>query len=135
MPRAPRSWWRQCSPASCTSCCVRSGCASSGTPCSTPPGCARRWNLHSAAATPAWGRRKSVAGRNDSGVLDHQHHAFVGGARAMHDSLGHRETLPRPQLHDAILQVHKERALQGEEELILVLMLVPVILPLHDPET
>ena len=43
-------------------------------------------------------------------------------------------TLPRREFHRAPLQVNQEAAFHHIEELVLVVVLVPVVLTLHDPE-
>jgi len=53
----------------------------------------------------------------------------------MQDAPGNDETLPRPEIHGAILEINQKAPLHNEEEFVLGVMLVPVILAVHDAET
>src|SRR5579871_6750576 len=76
----------------------------------------------------------SVARRNDAGAFDHQDDGAFGSARAVHDALGHDEALARAEIDRALLQIDQEMPFEDEEELVQVVVLVPVILALHDAE-
>src|SRR5271166_1628311 len=78
--------------------------------------------------------RSAVARRHDARALDHEDHRPLRRPRAVDDSLGHHEALARRQLDGAALQVDQEPSLQDVEELILIVVLVPVVLALNDAE-
>src|SRR6266567_4591174 len=52
----------------------------------------------------------------------------------MHDALRHRETLPRPELDRPPLEIDDPSSLDHVEELVLVVVLVPVEFTLHHAE-
>src|SRR5262249_43073777 len=64
----------------------------------------------------------------------HEDDRPLGRPRAMHDALGHYEPLTRTQLHRAPFQIDEKATLHDVEKLILVIVLVPVVLALHDAE-
>src|SRR5262249_32888362 len=55
-------------------------------------------------------------------------------ARAVHDAPWHDEALERLELDRAVLEVDEEAALEHEEELVVLVVLVPVVLTLEDAE-
>src|ERR1700677_67037 len=73
----------------------------------------------------------SVTGRHDAGGLDHQNDAFLRCACAMDHTIGHDKPFMRPESDRAILEVDQKLPIQAEEELIVLLVLMPVILSLH----
>src|SRR5438270_13006375 len=79
-------------------------------------------------------RPSAVAGRNDGSSLRHQDHRALGRARAVHHALGHDEALQRLQVDAPVRQVDDEVTFEDEEELIVMLVLVPVVFALHDTE-
>src|SRR5215207_6530690 len=82
----------------------------------------------------------SVTGWNDRGRLDHEDHRALGRSRAMHHTLRHDEPLARQQFDyppwglavGALLEVDEEPPLDDVEELVIVVVLMPVIFALHD---
>src|SRR5581483_2673477 len=76
-----------------------------------------------------------MAGRYDPDVLDHQNDATLGRASAVANATGHGKPLPRLQLDLSVLEIHEERALEHKEELIVIRVMMPVILALHDTQT
>ena len=53
----------------------------------------------------------------------------------MDHAFRHDESLERPQIDRTVLEIDDEMAFEDEEELIVIVMLVPVILALQNPET
>src|SRR5690349_11589226 len=76
-----------------------------------------------------------VAGRDDGRGLDHQDDGALGRPRPVQDALRHDEAFLRLEDDAALLEIDDEVALEHEEELVVVVVLVPVILALHDTET
>src|SRR5262249_11472799 len=69
----------------------------------------------------------SVAGRNDARRLHHDDHCALGCTRLMFDPLWHRVPLLRSQPHSlAALELKHELPLENEEELVLLVVLVPM---------
>src|SRR5207244_1681328 len=79
-------------------------------------------------------RGSVIARRHDARTFDHQDHSPLRRPRPMNDSLRHHEALPRPQLHGAPFQVDEQPTLDDVEELVLVVVLVPVVLALNYAE-
>jgi len=79
--------------------------------------------------------RLSVARRNDCGCFNHENYCAFRGTRAMNDALRDNEALVSRKLDAFILEIDDETTLQYKEELIVVVMFVPVILALHDAKT
>ena len=75
-----------------------------------------------------------IAGGNDGGGFDHQDNRPLRGACAMDDALGHDKALLRSQLDGAVFEVDEKAALKHKKELVVMVVLVPVILALHDSE-
>src|ERR1700752_5403509 len=84
--------------------------------------------------SPAGGPDRLIAGRYDARALRHQDHGEIGRARAMHHAFRHHESLEPLQIDGAVLQVDDEVPVEKEEELIVVVVLVPVILTLHETQ-
>src|SRR5580700_7492928 len=97
--------------------------------CTRPTAAATGRNPFPRAAGCAARRlRSSIARRDDRGGFGHEHHGALAGARAVHDALRHDEALVRLELDRALLEVDDEAPLEHEEELIVVVVLVPVVL-------
>ena len=64
-------------------------------------------------------------GGNDSGVLNHQDHAFLRRPCPVDYALGHHESLAWSESHGAILQIHQKLAIEAEEEFVVVFVFVP----------
>src|SRR4029453_15969744 len=74
----------------------------------------------------------SVTGSYDSGLLDHDHRAAYWHDRTMQHAGRDAEGLIRLEYNGVpALQLDVELTLQEVEELVLLIVLVPVILPLH----
>ena len=78
-------------------------------------------------------RGSFVTGRDDGGILNHQNDCTLGRTRAVNDTLGNHETLPRSKIDGTIFEVDDEVSVEYEEELIVVVVFMPVVLALHDP--
>ena len=52
----------------------------------------------------------------------------------MHHSFWNDEALTRQKVDRALFEIDDEASAKNEEELIVVIMLMPVIFPLHDAE-
>src|SRR5687768_11744622 len=80
-----------------------------------------------------------AARRHHGRGLDHQDHGLGAGARPVHDASGDGVALVAGE-HDDLdvaggaLDVELERAVEHDEALVLVLVLVPVVLALDDAE-
>src|SRR4051812_15635596 len=70
--------------------------------------------------------RPSIAGSYDPLRFDHQYDGALRRAGAMDDTLRHGESLLRRELNRAALKVDQEFALHHVEELVLLVVLVPV---------
>ena len=75
-----------------------------------------------------------ISGGDDCGSLDHENDRRLGGTRAVNDALGHDVPVPGSQVHGAVFQINDEMAVETEEELVVVVVLVPVILALQHPQ-
>ena len=71
----------------------------------------------------------------DTGVLHHENHSALGRARAVNDTLWNDEPFLRIEGHCAPFEIDQEHTVQDKEELVVLVVLVPVVLALHDPET
>src|SRR5439155_5718110 len=76
-----------------------------------------------------------IAGRHDARSLYHEHHRALGSPRAVPYAAWHDEALARRELDRAALQVDDEPPRDDVEELVLVVVLVPVVFPLHHTES
>ena len=75
-----------------------------------------------------------VTGRDDGGILHHQNDRPLGRTRAMNDPLG--TTKPSAsEIDRAVFEVDDEVPVEDKEELIVIVVFVPVILALHDPQS
>ena len=61
------------------------------------------------------GMPRSIAGRDDPGILDHEDDASLRGAGAVNDRLGHDKPLEGFQCDGAVLEIDEEFALQAEK--------------------
>ena len=75
-----------------------------------------------------------VSFRNDRSCFDHQDDRAVGGTGAVNDAFRHDEAFSRLKIDRLVFEINDEVAVQDEEELIIVVVLVPVILTLQDAE-
>src|SRR5207244_2627069 len=75
-----------------------------------------------------------ITGRNDGGGFHHQNDCSIRGAGAMPDAFGNDKSLLWLQINRAIFEIDDKMSLQNKEKLIVVVMFVPVVFALHDPE-
>jgi hypothetical protein len=80
------------------------------------------------------GGRSGIARGNDCRSLNHQDDRSFRGTRAMDDSLWYDKSLLPVELNAPILEVHDKAAVEDKEELVIVVVLVPVILTLQDAQ-
>src|SRR5215510_6627772 len=78
--------------------------------------------------------RSLVAGWYDPGPLDHEDHASLRSTRPMHHPHRNRKPLSGGELDCPAFQVNYEAPLDHVEELILLVVLMPMELALHDAE-
>src|SRR5215472_12425575 len=76
-------------------------------------------------------RRRSIARRYDSRRLDHEDDASLGRARPVHDAARNGESLARQKLDAAPFEIDEEAPVDDIEELVLVVVLVPVVFALQ----
>jgi hypothetical protein len=92
-----------------------------------------------AGASPQAGVRLSnglgIAGGDDCGCFYHKNYCPFRGSRAMNDALRDNKPLLLTELDASILEIDDETTFQDKEELVVVVVFVPVILALHDAET
>ena len=79
-------------------------------------------------------RKCSVPPGLDPRPLDHQAHSLHLGTGPVEHAPGYGPPLLGAQLHRALLQVQQQPALQHEEELVLLVVLVPVELSQEDAQ-
>ena len=102
--------------------------------------------MPSCSQTPAFGCRsptstESASRRNHARRFHHENHRALRRPGAMPHTLRHDEPLARTKRDDATrrhavrlrFQVNQEASVEHEEELVVVRMLVPMILALHNP--
>jgi len=77
---------------------------------------------------------RSVAGRDDTGVFNHQDDAALRGAGAMNYPPWHDKALLRIQLDRPVFQVDEKASLDDIKEFIVFVVLVPMILALKYAE-
>src|SRR5260370_18440155 len=77
----------------------------------------------------------SVPGRDDSDVLNHKDHGSVWSAGTMQHSLRNNRALSRTKFIRAPFEINQELPLDHIEKFVIVIVLVPVILALHNPKT
>jgi len=75
-----------------------------------------------------------IAGRDDRRGFDHENHCTLGSARAVNDALRHDVPLLRSQIDGAVLEVNDETAVENKEELVVVVVFMPMILAAHDAQ-
>src|SRR5690242_6110439 len=83
---------------------------------------------------PFVGLRSLVASRYDPGPLDHENHGSLWSPRPMQHTFWDAKPLSRCELDRSALQLDHKTALNHIEELVFVVVLVPVELSLHDAE-
>jgi hypothetical protein len=98
-----------------------------------------RWGGFFAVQTgPSFAASSSAAlritGRNDGGGFHHQNDCSIWGAGAMLDAFGNDKSLLWLQINRAIFEIDDKVPFQDKEELVIVVMFVPVVLALHDSE-
>ena len=71
---------------------------------------------------------------HDQGSFHHENDGAIRSARPVDDAFGHHVALPRLKVGGLGLQINDQVPIENEEKLIVVLMLVPVVLTLHDSE-
>ena len=76
--------------------------------------------------------KSGIAGRNGCRRFDHQNYCSFRGARAMDDSPRYDKTLLPVQLNTPVLEIDNEATVEDKEELIIVVVLMPMILTLQD---
>jgi hypothetical protein len=77
----------------------------------------------------------SVAGWDYSGAFSHKNDGALGGAGTVLHASGNGESLAGSEFDGAALELNDEFSFDDVEELILVIVLVPMELAMHDPET
>ena len=53
----------------------------------------------------------------------------------MDDTFWHHKTLLRHQFYNFVFKIYKELALENEKEFVIIVMLVPMVLALHESES
>ena len=74
----------------------------------------------------------SVAGGDDAGVFYHQDYSAFGRASAVDYAARDDEALAGVELDGFVFEVDEELAFDGQEELVIVVVLVPVVFALDD---
>src|SRR5438876_12436418 len=88
------------------------------------------------AATRRNSRRwLDITGWNDGRGFDHEDDGSIRGPSSMHDALGNHEALSLLQVDRLVFQIDDEVAIEHEEKLVVVVVLVPMVLTLHDAQT
>ena len=72
-----------------------------------------------------------VSRRNDSRVFHHQDDGALRSTGPIFETPGHDKALSRPQSDGTIRQIDQELAIQDEEELVVLVVLMPVAFSLH----
>src|SRR5205823_7396017 len=75
-----------------------------------------------------------ITGRNDGSSFHHQNNYSIRGAGAVLDAFGNDESLLWLQINRAILEIDDKVPLQDKEELVVIVIFVPVVLALHNPQ-
>src|SRR5471032_2983440 len=76
----------------------------------------------------------SIAGGHDGGGLNHQNNCPIRSARAVNDTPWNYEALPRLQIDRLPFEIDDKVPVQDKEKLVVVFMLVPMVLALHDTQ-
>src|SRR5579863_2004604 len=71
-----------------------------------------------------------IAGGDYGGRFHHEDHGLLGAPGAVDDALGDDEALPGLELDGLVLEVHEELPVEDEEELVVLVVLVPVVFAL-----
>src|SRR3546814_8581817 len=82
--------------------------------------------LSRASGKPARRGRCRIAGVGRARRLDEEDVRVLFGPRTVFDALGHDEHLPRPQGHAGLAHVDDEASLEDQEEVVRVVVPVPV---------
>ena len=73
-----------------------------------------------------------ISGRDDRRSFDHENYGTVRSARTVDNALRYDESLLRPKVDGSTFEVDDEVTFEDKEELIVVVVLVPVVLTLQD---
>lgn len=76
--------------------------------------------------------RSGISRRHYACIFSHEYYGTIGRAGAVHDTLRDYKTLLRLKIYRSAFEVDNEVSFEHEKELVVVVMLVPVILSLHD---
>src|SRR5581483_8155433 len=79
--------------------------------------------------------RCSISCRYDPLILNHQNRGSLCSTGAMHCPFRNNEALPPRKLHSTIFQIDQQLALDNVEELVIVIVLMPVIFTLYYAKT
>src|SRR5438445_12886447 len=71
---------------------------------------------------------------HDGGGFHHQNDCSIRGAGAMLDAVGNDKSLVWLQINRAVFEIDDKVPIQDKEELVVVVMFVPVVLALHDAQ-
>ena len=75
-----------------------------------------------------------IAGWNDCGCFNHKDYCAFRGTGAMNDALWHNKALLLGKLDTSILEINDETTVEDKEELVVIVVLVPMVFALHDAE-
>jgi hypothetical protein len=75
--------------------------------------------------------RLGIARRDDCSRFNHENYGPFRGAGAMNNAFGYNKALVLLKLDTSILEIDDETTLQYKEELVVIVVFVPVILALH----
>jgi hypothetical protein len=75
-----------------------------------------------------------VTSRNDGRGFHHQYNCSIRGAGAMPDAFRNDKSLLCLEIDRAIFEVDDKMPLQDKEELVVIVMFVPVVFALHDSQ-
>src|SRR5262249_824928 len=77
----------------------------------------------------------SIASRHDASALDHEDDRSLRSACPMHHAFGHGEALTGTERDGPPIEIDLKAAVDDIEKLVLLVVLVPVELALHDAES
>lgn len=75
-----------------------------------------------------------ISGRNDTTRLDHQHHRLLWRAGPMHHAFCDCRALSRAEIERPAFQINEQSSGYDKEEFVVVVVLMPVKLALHNAE-
>jgi hypothetical protein len=93
----------------------------------------KSWRIRS-YETGALSAGLRITGWNDRGCLNHKDYCAFRGTRAMNDALWHNKALLLSELDTSILEINDETTVKDKEELVVIVVFVPVVFALHDAE-